>query len=454
MYVEGFLYVKSATDDTTDLEMPFLGFYGDWSQAPAFDSADEDEASLYPLSIFTNNAAIGTNPYIRTGASGDEYNAFSYANPLAEIDVGLLRNLKKINFQVKDKVTNEVYFDLTGEYRAKSYYNSGYGQIIPLYVLAEEGEVWNGLDKNDNKLPDGTTVTYTASAWLDDGDDVMDDSFSFDVTLDDNAPVVENEATLQQDLKIENGKVLLPLKLNDNQHIAALIFVNNDGIIMGKYEVKNEPGKTFTQDYDITGFGPDFTIVVADYACNETEIDVSLDLGAMADQKPAMQKLSSDRLYGCETFDRAAVEGGWFSANKADMSDYRNETFDSSNRYYSAEYVNGYLVAQRATDGAVVLVTPYNTYWGSQTLVTQSDKVGDSGFKVLYDMALDYSDKGKSDSDTVSNHLYAVGWNYEGDRDGDGKDDGSNALFQISFYSNGYISLEKIATSPAPTVRS
>ena len=43
MYVEGFLYVKSATDDTTDLEMPFLGFYGDWSQAPAFDSADEDE---------------------------------------------------------------------------------------------------------------------------------------------------------------------------------------------------------------------------------------------------------------------------------------------------------------------------------------------------------------------------------------------------------------------------
>ena len=445
MYVEGFLYVKSATDDTTDLEMPFLGFYGDWSQAPAFDSADEDEASLYPLSIFTNNAAIGTNPYIRTGASGDEYNAFSYANPLAEIDVGLLRNLKKINFQVKDKVTNEVYFDLTGEYMAKSYYNSGYGQIIPLYVLAEEGEVWNGLDKNDNKLPDGTTVTYTASAWLDDGDDVMDDSFSFDVTLDDKAPVVENEATLQQDLKIENGKVLLPLKLNDNQHIAALIFVNNDGIIMGKYEVKNEPGKTFTQDYDITGFGPDFTIVVADYACNETEIDVSLDLGAMADQKPAMQKLSSDRLYGCETFDRAAVEGGWFSANKADMSDYRNETFDSSNRYYSAEYVNGYLVAQRATDGAVVLVTPYNTYWGSQTLVTQSGKVGDSGFKVLYDMALDYSDKGKSDSDTVSNHLYAVGWNYEGDRDGDGKDDGSNALFQISFYSNGSISLEKIA---------
>ena len=117
----------------------------------------------------------------------------------------------------------------------------------------------------------------------------------------------------------------------------------------------------------------------------------------------------------------------------------------SSNRYYSAEYVNGYLVAQRATDGAVVLVTPYNTYWGSQTLVTQSGKVGDSGFKVLYDMALDYSDKGKSDSDTVSNHLYAVGWNYEGDRDGDGKDDGSNALFQISFYSNGSISLEKIA---------
>ncbi len=201
--------------------------------------------------------------------------------------------------------------------------------------------------------------------------------------------------------------------------------------------------------------GPDFTIVVADYACNETEIDVSLDLGAMADQKPAMQKLSSDRLYGCETFDRAAVEGGWFSASKADMARLPQRDVRQLEPLLFCR------VRQRLPRGPARngrrgrAVTPYNTYfWGSQTLVTQPVKVGDSGFKVLYDMALDYSDKGKSDSDTVSNHLYAVGWNYEGDRDGDGKDDGSNALFQISFYSTATSPLRRSPTSPALTVRS
>lgn len=67
-----------------------MGFYGDWSDAPVFDD-DPEEPSLYGVSIWTNNnIMIGANPYIVNGASGDEYNAISYANPLAELDFGLL----------------------------------------------------------------------------------------------------------------------------------------------------------------------------------------------------------------------------------------------------------------------------------------------------------------------------------------------------------------------------
>lgn len=444
MYVEGFLYAVSEDEDGVDLHMPFVGFYGDWSDAPVFDEPD-DSASLYPRKIFTNNAEIGVNPYLRTGASGDQYNAFSYANPLAEIDVGLLRNAKKIAFTVTNTETGEVYWELSGNYISKSYYNSSYGMILPFYVLAQEGEVWDGTDAKGEKLPDGTKVTYATTAWLDDGDETADDFFSFDITLDDKAPVIENAYTLQQDLKTQDGKVILPLSILENQHVAALMFINNNGVIMGKYAVENEPGKTFRAEYDITGYGTDFTILVADYACNETELDVSLDLGDMSTVTPAVKKLESDRLYGCETFDGALVEGGWFSARKSDFSDPRNETFDSANRFYSGEYVNGRVIAQRASDGAVVLVTPYNTYWGVTELITQSGKVGDQGFKVLYDMALDYSDKGKLEWDNNANNLYAVGWAYQGDNDGDGKDDGHNALFQLKFYSNGYNSLDEVA---------
>lgn len=442
MYVEGFLYVNSEDEGGVNLEMPFVGFYGDWSAAPVFDETGDD-ASLYERLVFTNNAQLGVNPYLRGGRSGDEYNAFSYANPLAEIDFGMLRNAKKLSFTVTDDVTGDVYFDISGDQIAKSYYNSSYGMVIPFYVLAGEGEVWDGMDAEGNKLPDGTRVTYEVKAWLDDGDDVMDDSFSFQVTLDNEKPQIVNAYTLQEDLKIEDGRVLLPLELLDNQYIAALLFVNPDGIIMGKYEVDNTPGQTYTAEYDITGFGTDFTIVLADYACNETEFDAVLDLGEYSDITASLKALSKDRLYGCETFDAAAIEAGWFSANKADMSDVKNETFDSSNRYYSAEYVNGYLVAQSAVSGDLVLVTPSSTYWGASTLISQNgQQIGQAGVWVLYDMALDYSDKGKEIGDTKNNNLYGVGWYYAGDTDGDGKDNGYNTLAKISFYDNGYNDIE------------
>ena len=55
---------------------------------------------------------------------------------------------------------------------------------------------------------------------------------------------------------------------------------------------------------------------------------------------------------------------------------------------------------------------------------------------VLYDMALDYSDRGSEAHDPYEyaagkDTLYAVGWKYAGDNNNDGKDDGYNALFRI-----------------------
>lgn len=451
IYVEGFLYVNAADEDGVDLSMPFVGFYGDWSDAPIFDDPDENTASVYPRYVFTNASVVGSNPYFRNGKGGDEYNAFSYANPLAEIDVGLLRNAKKIAFTVTNKETGEEYFNISGDYIAKSYYNSSYGQIIPFYVLKDEGEVWDGMDKDGNKLPDGTKVTYLAQAWVDDGDDEVDDSFSFDIILDDKAPQLLNSYDLQDSLSFDDdGRAYLTLEILENQHIAAVIFVNDSGVIMGKYELENTPGEAITETFDITGFGMDFTIVVADYACNETEIDAVLDLGDHG-AEPVKKQLDKDRIYGCETFDLATVEGGWFSANKADFSDPKNETFDSTNRFYSAEYVNGYLIAQSAVTGNLVLVTPSGSYWDNQVLVAQNGKVGDNGVWVLYDMALDYSDTGSNahdpwESAAGRDTLYAAGWMYKGDQNNDGKDDGQNSLFRIwvSRY-NGSVFVDEIA---------
>ena len=125
---------------------------------------------------------------------------------------------------------------------------------------------------------------------------------------------------------------------------------------------------------------------------------------------------------------------GWFSVDKVTFEDPRNETFDSSNRYYAAEFVNGYVIAQSAETGHLELITPSGSYWGSQVIAENRGQVGDPNVWVLYDMALDHSGTlsalyGENYNTSATDSLLAVGWLYRGDNDNDGKDDGYNALF-------------------------
>ncbi len=446
IYVEGFVYATPVGGEgaAVELVMPMVGFYGDWSDADIFDSADA-YYSLYPLSIWTNYAQVGTNPYISTGRYGDEYNAFSYSNPLAEVDVGMLRNAKYLTITAVDSTTGEVYFEIEGYELAKSYYNANYGMVIPFYVLTEQGELWDGTDADGNALPEGTTATVTFTAWLDDGDDIADDGFSFNITLDNTAPVLENADDLQSHLRIdeETGHVYLTLDILENRHLAAALFESETGSIMSKSEIVNVPGETTTVEIDITGFGDSFSLILADYACNEVIYEVNLDLGNYGGE-PDPQPLDPDRLYGSETYSGAYVEPGWFSAGKTDMGYPMNETFDSSNIYYSAEFVNGYIIGQKAGSGDIELITPAGTYWPTRTLVEGDGEVGDPYTRVIYDMALDHSGSYKDLLDPYnymmagSDALLGVGWYYTGDTNNDGHDDGYSALFQVVIQPSGY----------------
>ena len=454
IYVEGYIYATEVGLDTENTEsarltMPMVGFYGDWSAAEVFDRDDLGSYSLYPTYLMAYYSDIGYNPYFRNGRSGEEYNYLSYSNPLFELDFGQLRNTKRMTFTVVDKATGEVYHTLEGTNLIKTHYNTSYGMIIPTYLTADYGELWDGKTADGQNLPDGTTVSYIVEAWLDDGDDIMDDSFSFPLTIDNTDPQILNASELQESLIFEGERTYLKLDILENEKLAAVAFLTADGRIMGKYELENVPGETLSYTFDITGFGNSFTIVAADYACNETEIDAFLNLGEQNNARPEPQKLSADRLYGCETFDGAMVEAGWFSASKADFSDWRNETFDSANRYYSGEFVNGYIIAQNANTGHLELITPSGTYWSTQVLVENSGGIGDPNVWVFYDMALDHSGTlaasyGTDMETDATDSLLAVGWLYQGDNDNNGKDDGYNALFNIKFTNYGAVTVQPI----------
>ena len=454
IFVEGYLYATEVGLDTENaaanrLTMPIVGYYGDWSDPEVFDRDDLGSYSLYPNLVYTWYSELGYNPYFRSGRSGDEFNYLSYANPLDVWYFGQLRNAKAMTFTVTNAETGEVYHTLEASYLTKTHYNASYGMIIPTYLEAGYGELWDGKTADGKNLPDGTTVIYSAEAWLDDGDDIADDTMSFRLTLDNTSPEILNAGSLQESLVFEGERTYLKLDVLENEKLAAIIFLSNDGRVMGKYELENVPGETLSHTFDITGFGNSFSIVAADFACNETEIEAFLNLGEQNNARPEPQELDSSRLYGCETFDSAAVEPGWFSAEKSDFSGYRNETYDSTNRYYSAEFVNGYLIAQNANTGHIELVTPSGSYWSSQVLVENRGGIGDPGVFVLYDMALDHSGTLSSSygfyGTNATDSLLAVGWYYQGDNDNNGKDDGYNALFNIKFTDYGTVEVQPIA---------
>ena len=287
IYVEGYLYANPTNEDGVTLAMPMVGFYGDWSDAPVFDDDTMSgmylgSYSLYPRMVYTYYGELGTNPYFRNGASGEEYSYISYKNLIDEIDFGMLRNAKYMYISVVDAVTGELYYEIAGADLAKTYFNANYGMIIPFYLLSSYGEVWDGTDAEGNYLPDGTTVTYRFDAWLDDGDEEMDDTWSFNVRIDDTNPELLNDNDLQSAMRVDGDRTYLTLEMLENEKIAAVIFISPNGTIMGKYAVENLPGEVLSQEFDITGFGGEFTIVVADYACNETEVDVLLDLGKLS----------------------------------------------------------------------------------------------------------------------------------------------------------------------------
>ena len=454
IYVEGFIYAAEVGLDSENaaaarLVMPMVGFYGDWSAADVFDRDDLGSYSLYPTYLMAYYSNVGYNPYFANGRSGEEYNYLSYSNPLYELDFGQLRNTKKMTFTVTDNETGEVYHTLEGTYLAKTYYNASYGMIIPTYLVADYGELWDGKTADGQNLPDGTSVTYKVEAWLDDGDDVMDDSFSFPLTIDNSYPQILNASELQESLTFEGERTYLTLDILENEKLAAVAFMTADGRIMGKYELENTPGETLTYKFDITGYGNSFTIIAADYACNETEIDAFLNLGEQNNARPEPQELSKDRLYGVETYTGANIEVGWFSASKDDFSDWKNETFDSTLRYYAAEYVNGYIIGQNANTGHLELITPSGTYWPTQTLVENVGGFGDPNVWLFYDLAVDHSGTlaesyGVNYETDATDSLLAIGWQYLGDNDNNGKDDGYCALFNVKFTNYGSVTVQPI----------
>ena len=374
-YVEGFVTLKQVAADggkleaAIDLGIPYLAFYGDWTKAPIIDSTDywqtldgtESKAQAYMNTAFTTSAEgqidtyLGDNNYANVPYFAD-HNAISPDNSndmmdsLTGIYTGLLRNTKTLKYTITDQKTDEVYLEKTCDYVNKSIYSYDYYRIVPAGVNADYTgiDAWYGTAKNNSKLPNNTKATVTIEATLpygDGGTKNLKNSWSFPITIDNEDPHASNLKVTEAE-----GRYYLSLDVSDNQYVSAIVFYNlrNSDLLYGiKGFSETTPGlTTHVKEYDVTGMGETFGMIVHDYAGNSKTYTVKVpgnsdDYGIV---KPT-------NVLWTETFDNDWLPADWSMESKGASVNtwYRDvdytATVDADNDFQQNEWLYS-----RATD--------------------------------------------------------------------------------------------------------
>lgn len=396
IYVEGFTTLTAESLGDVDLSLPYMGFYGDWTQAPLIDdgyfweSQEETNASQYVNILWTQYAGApsewypGVNPYFAFNEEYDINNvAFSpngdgFADYLDDIYLSLLRNAGELSFTYTTE-DGEVVFEEVIEHARKSTWMDAYGMVVP-YVYSWYSYPYDFTDEEGNVLEDGTKLTLTISTKLD--YDVHEsnnlyDTWEIPVTIDMSAPELL-DAYIEKVVDEETGvaKFYLNMKFADNHATAAVNFLSKSGtVILAQYAVDHtvEEGAEYVT-YDVTGYGNEFMVVLGDYAFNEAAYFVEAE-----GNDPI---LDEDLLYGYRVYDTEIFDDtlyGWLSINKADAT---TQVLDSE--YYmdyalvAAEYVGGYIIG---VDANKDLVSIKPGYWDERTVIAHiGSEVRDMAF--------------------------------------------------------------------------
>ena len=322
MYVEGFIVLDAADEKVVDLSVPYLAFYGDWTQAPLFDldyfatNKDELDDGIDILDK-TLPDAYATRP---VGSVQSDYVSFlgsfyfvqdpssvkiaadrkyiSISNQegsvheLSNVWAGLLRNAAKIVVTITDDTTGEVVFERVNEDVRKSYGDGG--SIYP-------ADVKIGFDAYEHNLKNNTKYTVKLQGYLDYGDGGLqtnvNNTFEFPLVADFQAPAVTGcEFYTEYDKSADKTRLFAKIAVYDNHYSMALQvgYVRNDateGYMLDTFDqyltpIYSEVNSTSYVVYELTDYVDDirrgavnknsFTVATYDYALNTATYEIQL----------------------------------------------------------------------------------------------------------------------------------------------------------------------------------
>ncbi|MBQ8545495.1 MAG: leucine-rich repeat protein [Clostridia bacterium] len=248
MYVEGFVTLTPTWGTDISLNVPYLAFYGDWTQAPLFDldyfetNADElndniptldktlpDAYATRPIGGIEEDyvSYLGSyyflqNPNNKVISASRDYIAISNTegtiHSIRFIWAGMLRNASKIEVTITDDQTGEVVFE-TVEKDVRKSYGDGGSYLYPANVDVE-------FDAKEHNLKNNTKYTVKVVGYLDYENDGLEtnqnNTFEFPFTTDFEAPAITGcEFYTEYDKDLEKNRLYARMAIYDNHYSMA-----------------------------------------------------------------------------------------------------------------------------------------------------------------------------------------------------------------------------------------
>ena len=322
MYVEGFIVLTNADEDGVDLSVPYLAFFGDWTEAPIFDltyfdtNADELDdaidpedktmADAYPTrpigGIYSDYVSYLGSYYFMQDPSVKQItadpdkialsNQADTINSLRFVWAGLLRNAADITITITDDATGEVIFQRVDTDVRKSYGDGG--SIYPANIDVDFSSIDHNL-KNNAKY----TVTLTAKVDYDDGGVESNDNntISFPLYCDFEAPAITDcQYYTEYDASTKQTRYFAKMYVYDNHYsmgaqIGYVSYDATEGYILESFDQYLTPiyssfNTTTEVVYELTDHineirknsdgGNTITVALYDYALNYATYELEL----------------------------------------------------------------------------------------------------------------------------------------------------------------------------------
>ncbi len=420
MYVEGYLTLTAEKGTEIDLNVPYLAFYGDWTQAPLFDleyyetNADEldkglnEEDKLKPDAYATRLIGglqgdyvsyLGSYYFLQDEADmviAADKKHISLSNQEGTIHAlrfawtGMLRNAAQVKTTITDDTTGEVIYE-TVDLGVRKSYGDG-GSLYPANVEIE-------FDTIDRNLPNNGKYTVRIEGTLDFGDGGVNTNeknvYEFPLTIDFQAPAITGtEFYTEYDKTTKQNKLFAKVAIYDNHYAmsAQLGYVTtvtdsdgNSTATLKPFEqymtpIYSQENSTTYVTFELTDYiyelkeksinANTFVVTVYDYALNYATYEIGLPNQFqdfyMETQEDGTITLSPNEVMSLVPLVNPATE--W-----PELLEY------TSSRPSVVRIVNNKMVAVASGQAKIKIRDPLTNK--SQTITVNVLKEGDEGYK-------------------------------------------------------------------------